>query len=465
MAAWTPTLPPGAAPLYERLLDALRADIASGALNDGDRLPPQRDLAHRLGLGLGTVTRAYVEAEKAGLVQAHVGRGSFVRGPSTSGPKGTPARPADDAAPINLSQNIAPLAPSAARIGEALARLRRRPDLLENLAYAPSAGLESQRRAGAAWLQRSAGLDGADWRRILCCAGAQHALTLALSTLCRPGDTVLCEAATFPGFKALADHVGYRLRGVAMDGQGLLPEALDRAAADGARVVFLLPSLQNPTGRTMGADRRAEIVAVARRRDLTIVEDGIYAIFGAETEAPPLAVLAPERTFYVTGVSKSLAPGLRVGFLVAPPGDHFERLLGAVRAQFYAPPNFGGLIATQWIEDGAADAIAAEIRAEMAGRLGLARAVLGPAIEPPGSAASPHVWLPMSELDAERLAGRTLRGGVEVTPPGAPIVAPGLTTGVRVCLGAARDRAELERGLRVVASALAGVDERPRAMI
>jgi DNA-binding transcriptional MocR family regulator len=303
MAGWTPTLPTGTAPLYERLLDALRADIASGALNDGDRLPPQRDLAHRLGLGLGTVTRAYVEAEKAGLVQAHVGRGSFVRN-GTAAP-----RPDDDSALINLSQNIAPLAPSAARIGETLTRLRRRPDLLENLAYAPSAGLESQRRAGAAWLKRSAGLHGADWRRTLCCAGAQHALTLALSTLCRPGDTVLCEAATFPGFKALADHVGYRLRGVAMDEEGLLPEALDRAAADsGAKVIFVLPTLQNPTARSMSARRRAEIVAVARARDLTLVEDGIYAIFGNADEPPPLAVLAPERTYYVTGVSKSLAP-------------------------------------------------------------------------------------------------------------------------------------------------------------
>ena len=462
MAGWTPTLPPGATPLYERLLDALRADIASGALSDGDRLPPQRDLAHRLGLGLGTVTRAYVEAEKAGLVAAHVGRGSFVR-------SGTPAmaRPVDDSAPINLSQNIAPLPPSAARISETLAKLRRRPDLLENLGYAPSAGLESQRRAGAAWLERSAGLHGADWRRTLCCAGAQHALTLALATLCRPGDTVLCEAATFPGFKALADHVGYRLRGVAMDEQGLLPEALDRAAADsGAKVVFILPTLQNPTARSMSLKRREEIVAVARARDLTIVEDGIYAIFGnGADEPPPLAVLAPERTFYVTGVSKSLAPGLRVGFLAAPSEEHLERLLRAVRAQFYAPPNFGGLIATQWIEDGAADLIAAEIRDEMTGRLDLARAILGPAISPPGSPHAPHIWLPMDELAAERLAGRVLRGGVEVTPPAAPIVEPGLVSGVRVCLGAAADRAALERGLRVVAAALAGTEERSRAVI
>jgi DNA-binding transcriptional MocR family regulator len=101
----------------------------------------------------------------------------------------------------------------------------------------------------------------------------------------------------------------------------------------------------------------------------------------------------------------------------------------------------------------------------MTARMALARAILGPAMETPASAFSPHIWLPMGELDAERLGGRALRGGVEVTPPGAPIVEPGLESGVRLCLGAARDRAELERGLRVVAAALTGSDERSRAVI
>ncbi|SFI83130.1 PLP-dependent aminotransferase family protein [Caulobacter sp. UNC279MFTsu5.1] len=459
MAGWTPTLPPGERPLYERLLDALREDIASGALGDGDRLPPQRDLAHRLGLGLGTVTRAYVEAEKAGLVQAHVGRGSFVRG------VGVASRPAaEDPGPINLSQNIAPVGPGGERIAQTLARLQRRPDLLDNLAYAPSAGLEAHRRAFATWLSRTAGVERADWRQLICCAGAQHALSLALAALCRPGDEVLCEAATFPGARVLAAHAGYRLTGVAMDGEGLLPDALDQAAANGAKAVFVLPTLQNPTGRIMGAARRADIVAVARRRDLWIIEDGIYAIFGGDAP-PPLVDLAPERTIHVSGVSKALSPGLRVGFLLAPPGDLFERVVHAVRAQFYAPPNFGALIATQWIEDGSAEAIAGEIRDEMTIRLALARRILGEAVERPMSASAPHVWLPMSELEAERLAGRALRGGVELTPPSAPIVAPGATAGVRLCLGAARDRDELERGLGIVAAALAGVDERSRAMI
>jgi len=462
MAGWTPTLPPGAAPLYERLLDALRRDIASGALGDGDRLPPQRDLAHRLGLGLGTVTRAYVEAEKAGLVQAHVGRGSFVRG---AAPAGASASRAAASGPINLAQNTAPPQPAAERLSDALAKLRRRPDLADHLAYAPPAGLEVQRRAGAAWLARSGGLEGADWTRLVCCAGAQQGLALALGAVARPGDAVLCEASTYQGVKAIAEHQGLSLRGVAMDAEGLRPDALDEAARGGAKVLVLLPTLQNPTGRIMGLERRRQVVAIARKHDLWLVEDDIYAVYAGANHPPPLAVLAPERTFHVSGVSKSLAPGLRAGYLVTPPGEPLERVLRAVRALAYAPPAFGGLIATQWIEDGTADAIVAEVVAEMTARMALARQILGAAMEPPASVSCPHVWLPMGELHAERLAGRALRGGVEVTPPSAPVVEPGLESGVRLCLGAARDRAELEQGLQVVASALVGVDERSRAVI
>jgi DNA-binding transcriptional MocR family regulator len=460
MAGWTPTLPTGETPLYERLLDALRADIASGALNDGDRLPPQRDLAHRLGLGLGTVTRAYVEAEKAGLVEAHVGRGSFVR--KAGGPS---ARPTILPGPINLAQNIAPQQAAADHLVEALAKLRRRPDLIDHLGYAPVAGPEGQRRAGAAWLARSGGLAGADWTRLVCCAGAQQGLALALSSLARSGDTVLCEASTYQGVKAIAEHAGLKLRGLTMDADGVRPDALEAAARDGARVAVLLPTLQNPTGRIMSLRRREEIVAVARKHDLWLVEDDIYAIYAGPDHPPPLAALAPERTFHVSGVSKSLAPGLRAGYLVVPPGEHLDRVLRVVRALAYAPPAFGGLIATQWIEDGTADLIAAAGVAETTARLALALEILGPAAEPPASLAAPHLWLPMGELEAERVAGRALRGGVEVTPPGAPVVTPGLETGVRVCLGPAADRIELERGLRVVAAALTGADERSHGVI
>jgi DNA-binding transcriptional MocR family regulator len=460
MSVWFPVLPAGDAPIYERLVEALRADIASGALEAGERLPPQRDLAHRLGLGLGTVTRAYVEAEKAGLVEAHVGRGSYVRG------GGGALRPGmDEAGPVNLAQNIAPAGPAQARLAEALNRLRRRGDLSEALGYAPAAGFERQRQAGAAWLARAGGLSTADWTRMICTAGAQQALALAFEAVARPGDAILCEASTFHGARALAEHRGYRLKGVAMDEQGLRPEALEAAVREtGARAVYLLPTLQNPTGRIMGAARRSDIVALARKLDLWLIEDDVYGIYAPDAP-PPLAVLAPERTFHVSGVSKSLAPGLRAGFLMVPPGDFFERVLRAVRALAYAPPSFGGMIAGQWIEDGTADQIAAEVRDEVTARMGLARRILGPALETPASLSAPHLWLPMAELDAERLAGRALRAGAELTPPGAPVVEAGLETGVRLCLGAARDREDLERGLHIVAAALAGTDERSRAVI
>lgn len=459
VSVWTPRIPDGDAPLYERLVAALRADIGSGALAAGARLPPQRDLAYRLGIGLGTVTRAYVEAEKAGLVSAHVGRGSFVNAPADH-------RAVMREGPINLGQNIAPAGPAASRLAEALARLRRRPDLLEHLAYTPAAGHDAQRRAGAQWLARMGGHPRADWSRLVCCGGAQQGLALAMGAVTRAGDTVLCEASTYNGVKALAAHAGLRLHGVDLDEEGLRPDALEAAVrATGARVLSVIPTLQNPTGRIMSVSRREAIAALARRLDLTIVEDDIYGAYALD--APPsFAVLAPERTFHVSGVSKTLGPGLRAGFLLAPTQAAFERVLDAVRALTYAPSGFGGLVATQWIEDGVADQIVAEVREEAAGRLALAREILGGAIETPRTDRAPHVWLPMSELEAERLAGRALRGGAEVTPPDAPIVAPGLVTGVRVCLGAAPDRQILRQGLEIVAAALSSeVGERSRAVI
>ncbi len=456
---WTPVIPEGDAPLYERLVAILRADIASGALTAGVRLPPQRDLAYRLGVGLGTVTRAYVEAEKAGLVSAHVGRGSFVNAP-------TAHRAFERDGPINLAQNIALSSPAGTRIAEALSRVRRRPDLLEHLAYAPPMGHEAQRRAGAAWLSRTSSYEVVDWRRLICCGGAQQGLSLALGALLRPGDVLLTEALAYHGLKSLALHSGWRVRGLAMDAEGLRPDALEEAiVATGARVLAVLPTLQNPTGRIMSRSRRDAIVAIARKHDLTIVEDDIYGAY-AQDVPPPFAMLAPERTFHVSGVSKTLAPGLRAGFVVAPAAEQFERVLDAVRVMTYAPPAFGGLIATQWIEDGTADTILAEVREEAAARLVMARALLGAAIETPRSDSAPHVWLPMSELEAERLAGRALRGGAEVTPPSAPVVEVGYESGVRVCLGAVPDRETLRRGLEIVAGALSSeVGERSRAMI
>jgi hypothetical protein len=152
---------------------------------------------------------------------------------------------------------------------------------------------------------------------------------------------------------------------------------------------------------------------------------------------------------YNESASRSAMPILNAR--IAP--GRLSTLARGVQASTYSPPTFGSLIATQWIEDETADALVQEVRTEIDARRRLAAQILGDALEM-GAGAAPHVWAPMSELAAERLAGRCLREGVEVTPPSAPLIDPSLICGVRLCLGAPRDRATLERALTVVASAL-----------
>jgi DNA-binding transcriptional MocR family regulator len=450
-ALWRPTIWESEEPLHVRLAETLSLDIRKGVLPPGARLPTHRELAYRLKIGVGTVTRAYALAESLGAVTSHVGRGTYVA------EGGAAAQPMAnvETGPIDLHRNLPPLEPAERRLRDAFTRLGRRRDLIEHMAYAPPAGFDAHRRAGAAWIARTTGGLAADWTKLLVRPGAQSAMTLAIAHLSKPGDTILTESGTFFVFRTLAEHVGYRLHGVAMDAEGIIPDALAEAVAKtGARILYLMPTLQNPTGRTMSLARREAIAALARRLDLTLVEDDVYAAL-ALTPAVPIAALAPERTYYVGGVSKALAPGLRTGYLLAPTAEAHQALARAVRATTYAPPAFDSLIATQWIEDGTAWDIVADIRAELAARRALAAELLGPAIDPAADGA-PHIWLPMGELEAERLAGRCLRAGVETTPPSAPIVSPDRLSGLRLCLGRPPTRALLRQALEVVADALAG---------
>jgi DNA-binding transcriptional MocR family regulator len=197
----------------------------------------------------------------------------------------------------------------------------------------------------------------ADWTRLLVTTGAQQAMSLVFGWLCRPGDTVLCEAATFFGMKRLAEHRDYSLHGVEMDDHGLRPDALERAVmTTGATVLYAMPTVQNPTSRTMSVERREEIAKIVRRHNLWVVEDDTYALFAPRTQQgrPPLAAIVPERCFYLASVSKSLAPGLRVGFLHCPVGPHFDALVKAVQATVYAPPALGGVFFSRWVTDGSA---------------------------------------------------------------------------------------------------------------
>jgi len=446
---WLPKLDPGSDSIYARIVAALERDVRLGAVERGARLPPQRSLADHLHVSVGTVTKAYLEAERRGLVYAHVGRGTFV---SQAGSQRTTGEAARDRV-VDLSLNVAPQEAAARRLLSTPTG-KRNSDLLEALAYSPAPGPDAHRRAAVAWLTQVAHFEP-EWMRLLMTNGAQQAMSLVFGLLCRPKDTVLCEAATFFGMRRLADHCDYTLHGIEMDEEGLRPEALERAVkGTGAKVLYTMPTVQNPTSRTMSSGRREDIARVVRRHKLWVVEDDTYALFAprAPKGLLPLASILPERCFYLASISKSVCTGLRVGFLCCPSGPHFDALVKAVQATVYAPSSLGGVIFSRWVNDGSAFEIADAVKAEIERRVSLAKTLLGNQIASEIRLA-PHFWLPMSELDAERTAGRALRAGVAVTAPGPAILRPDLISGLRVCLGAASDMADLTLGLERLKSA------------
>lgn len=447
---WTPRIQKGAGPLYAHLVDALAEDIAQGILSEGTKLPPHRDLAYRLSIGVGTVTKAYEEAERRGLIVAHVGRGSFVARPMQAQTKRSDA-------PYNLAMSIAPAAPAQARIAEAMNALRRTPDLADMLAYAPPLGREADRRAGAEWLKRISRLDQSNERKTICTIGAQHAMTLLFGALLRRGDTILAENLNYIGLKSLARHQGYALHGVAMDGEGMSPDALEKAAREtGARVLYTVPTLHNPTARIMSMARRQAIADVARQLDLIIIEDDIYAHFARSLDICPIANFAPERTYLITGLSKAVAPGLRAGYLALPDESLLDQLTQISRATIFAPSGFPFALASLMFNNGMSEAIIEEVYAEICARTSIALNFIGDACETPATPASLHLWLPMGELEAEKIAGRAQRAGLSLLPPGVSAIGDGVETGLRISLGAVTGQAELNEALDRLRTALVG---------
>lgn len=442
--SWITELPGGEQPAYIRLAEAIGRAIAQGALKPGERLPPHRDLAHSLGLGVGTVSKAYAEASARGLIYGHVGRGSFVNAPLSG--------PAEESGPIDLARNLPPPRPAERPLLEALGKLRGSPDLLQAMSYAGAEGLARPRSAAVAWLGAEHRIAGASADVIVQTNGGQHGIALALSALCRPGDTVLCEASSFFGIRMLAENVPYSLRGVAIDAEGLIPDALEQAIRETqARLIYTIPTLHNPTGRTTTADRRRRIAEIARRHAVSIIEDDTYRGYAPDQGLPPAFVeLLPERTVYVASLSKALSPGLRLGFLLVPNREIRSAIIRTARATAYCPPAINAMIFAHWVEEGLAQAILAEHRREMEARVGLAIGILGSSLEAPASPFSPHVWMPMDALEAERIASRALRAGVKVTPPDLPILSLASGSGLRLCIGSPADRSRVEAALAIL---------------
>lgn len=453
MTNWTPDLTGRDGPRYIAIADALAADIAAGRFRPGDRLPTHRDLAWRLGVTVGTVSRAYAEAERRGLVGGEVGRGTYVRLAAHQQHNLLERGAEDRDNLVDLTFNFPPPAAEGGLLAETLREISADPGGLQTwLAYQPCAGRHAHRAAGATWL----GLSGlaVDPDQVVVTSGAQHGVLSALAALTRPGDRVATEALTYPGIKLVAHLLGLRLEGVPMDKDGLRPEAFDALCRGGEiKALYCIPTLQNPTNIIMPAARRSEIAAVAQAHGVAIVEDDLMRLM-APKAPPPLATFAPDRTTYITSLSKTLAPGLRIGFAAGPP-ETAERLAGAVRTTCWMATPLTMEVGARWIADGTAERILAARRREAEARRARTRTALGKHAHhcPAGSL---HLWLHVPEpWRANDLVTEARARGVAIT--GAEAFAVGrhdTTHAIRVCYGAASDMAALDRALKTIADLL-----------
>lgn len=440
---WTPDLQTDDQPRYLALVDAIARAIERGELKPGDRLPPQRRLAWALGLNPSTTMQAYREAARRHLVGGEVGRGTYVLASSREASLFRLKRP--DAHPelIDLSTNLPVLDADDHDLQRSLAALCASGELASLQGYCSAHALQRGQLAISAWL-RGRQLEIPP-QQVLLCAGAQQGVFAALLGLCQPGEPVLVEALTSPGIKAACRQLRLPLHGVAMDGYGILPDDFDRVArATSARVAVLTPCMQNPTAVSMDADRREAIAAVARRHGMVIIEDDVYGALGDE---PPLASLLPERSLLISSLSKTVAPGLRLGF-IAGAAQWLSCIDPEAQATSWALSPLCLRIGSEWLEDGTAARRLSWQREQVGRRWRLAQKLLGAVPSP----AAPHRWLQARANENLLMCCRAAR--VEAAAADAFAVGHDAPRALRLSLTAAPSLAVLKRALEALADEL-----------
>jgi DNA-binding transcriptional MocR family regulator len=398
---------------YKRLADAVGKGIAEGVIDAGCKLPPHRLLADSLGITIGTVSRAYGELERAGLVVARVGDGTYVRQSGMERTRDGGFRNVIDEpqAFFDMSRNQPIPGQEAVFLSQSLQALSQDPQTLRRISgYTVDAGLLRYRAAAARWMTYEE--FSAEPEQIVCVNGGQHGLQCCLMALLKPGDTLVTETLTYPGLITVARMLGIKLLGIAMDNQGLLPSALAEACrSHRVSALYCTPTLQNPTCATQSSERREAIAAVCREYNLLIMEDEAHAVLVAQRPLP-LSYFAPERTVLISSLSKAVAAGLRVGYLHAP-AALVGRLAAAVRASSWMATPLTMELATTWIEKGIAALLLEQQVIEIRRRKVLVEGSLA-GLEYQTQRDSPHFWIKVpepwraSEIEAELKRNRYL---------------------------------------------------------
>lgn len=323
-------------PLYRQLAGSLQQRIRSGALPPRTRLPTVRQLAQQLGVTRLTVHSAYSELQAGGWIEATVGRGTFVAerieqliAPPEAqlGREVTPAGMLSDLLRMTQLPGLSTLA--RADPAPDLFPLRNWQRATEIALAAGGPGLMNYTTAQGDLALRSALAEVVHERgvtagpdEIMVTAGVTNGMSLVTALLAPPGSTVLVEQPTYLGMLNILSSRGVRVVGLPMDGEGLVIEAVEEALRlERPAFLYTIPTFQNPSGVCLSAPRRAALLELAVRHGLTIVEDDIYGRLAYEGQPAP-ALKAEDhggRVIYMSSFSKSLMPGLRMGYVVASP--------------------------------------------------------------------------------------------------------------------------------------------------
>ena len=381
---------------YKRLAEAMELRILDGSIEGGAKLPPHRSLADRLGVTIGTVSRAYAELERMGLVVARVGDGTFVRQRDLERKRDIGFSNFVEERPeqFDMSRNMHIPGAETSLLAQSLLELARNPQTLAEMTlYTPDAGLPRYRQAGARWLAHGDFRPQAE--QVLCVNGGQHGLLCTLMALLRAGDTLVTEQLTYPGLISAARMLGIKLLGAAMDEEGLIPAALDELCRQHRiSALYCTPTLQNPTTGVLSVARREALVAVCREHNLLVIEDEAHAVL-VEDRPPPLSFYAPERSVLIGSLSKAVAAGLRVGYLHAPV-PLISRIAAALRGSCWMATPLAMELASGWIESGVAEKLLRQQIIEIGRRKQLVEGLLE-GLSYRTHPQCPHFWIEVPE--------------------------------------------------------------------
>ncbi len=441
---WLPRLTGNNGPRFLQIADALQAAVADGSLKPGDRLPPQRQLATQLNVDLTTITRAYDEARRRNLLEGRGARGTYVAAPKV-----------ELTAILDLSMNIPPPPDGVDfddMLKQGLSQVLMRADNELLMTYHLGGGSDADRKAGAKWLAPMFG--HLDSRQVVVCPGAQAAIAALILALTEPGDVILAEPLSYPGLRAAATQFGRHIIAVEADKHGMVPEMLEQACRQHKPgLVYLNPTLQNPTAITIPERRRKELASIAKRCNVRIVEDDPYWLL-ANTPPPPIATFAPEQVYYISTLSKCLTPGLRVAFVLIRDPHERECFLVALRSFALMVAPLTAALATQWILDGSADRLMEGVRNEARLRHRMARNILAGRYS--GFGDGLHVWLELPAYwNSAQLARAADNEGIAVTPAEAFATGSASVNAIRISLGSIKDRGRLQAGLQRLSHLLA----------